>query len=180
MVKKVVIAAVAVVLVAGLAVYGLAANKPEEFHVQRSIYIKASPEKIYTYMSNFHNFTEWSPYERLDPQMKRVFKGPDAGKGAAYEWSGKGNAGEGRMEIVDATEPTRVSIKLHFIKPFEANNTVDYAIEPTTDETKVTWSMHGPNSFMSKLFQVFFDMDAMCGNDFELGLGNLKRLMEKS
>lgn len=179
MVKKVVIAGVALIVVGGLAVYGMAASKPDEFHVQRTIYIKASPEKIYTCLSNFHNCADWSPYEKLDPQMKRVFKGADSGKGAAYEWSGKGDAGEGRMDIVDASEPTRVSIKLHFMKPFEANNMVEYSIEPTTDETKVTWSMHGPSPFMCKLMQVFFDMDAKIGSDFEAGLGNLKHLMEK-
>ena len=45
--------------------------------------------------------------------------------------------------------------------------------------TSVTWVMHGPAPFMSKLMQVFMNMDNMIGKDFEIGLANLKKLTEK-
>jgi hypothetical protein len=40
--------------------------------------------------------------------------------------------------------------------------------------------LHGPTPFMSKLVQVFFNMDKMVGKDFEDGLNNLKTLAEAS
>jgi hypothetical protein len=39
--------------------------------------------------------------------------------------------------------------------------------------------MHGPANFMSRLIQVFINLDNMIGRDFEVGLANLKTLTEK-
>ena len=38
--------------------------------------------------------------------------------------------------------------------------------------------MHGPSPYVSKLMQVFFNMDKIVGKDFEDGLANLKVLAE--
>ena len=43
----------------------------------------------------------------------------------------------------------------------------------------LTWMMHGPAPFMSKVMQVFMNLDNMIGKDFEAGLANLKKLAEK-
>jgi hypothetical protein len=50
---------------------------------------------------------------------------------------------------------------------------------PQDDATNVTWAMYGPAPFMSKVMQVFMNMDNMIGKDFEIGLANLKSLTEK-
>jgi hypothetical protein len=39
--------------------------------------------------------------------------------------------------------------------------------------------MYGPAPFMSKVMQVFINMDNMIGKDFEAGLASLKKLTEK-
>jgi hypothetical protein len=39
--------------------------------------------------------------------------------------------------------------------------------------------MHGPAPLMSKVMQVFINIDNMIGKDFEAGLANLKRLAEQ-
>jgi len=46
-----------------------AATKPDTFRVERSVVINASPEKIIPQITDFHKWTDWSPYEKLDPQM---------------------------------------------------------------------------------------------------------------
>jgi len=51
--------------------------------------------------------------------------------------------------------------------------------DATNPTTNVTWLMHGPAAFMSKVMQVFINLDHMIGKDFEVGLANLKRLTEK-
>jgi hypothetical protein len=43
----------------------------------------------------------------------------------------------------------------------------------------VTWLMQGPAVFMSRVMQVFINLDNMIGKDFEVGLANLKKLTEK-
>jgi uncharacterized protein YndB with AHSA1/START domain len=171
------IASVIAVLVVG--VLGFAATKPDEFRVVRSISIKAPPEKIFPYVNDFHAWTAWSPWEKLDPAMQRTFEGPAQGKGAVYGWKGNGSVGAGRMQIAESTPSSRILIDLQFIEPFAAHNKAEYTFQPKGDTTEVTWSMAGPAPFVSKLMQVFVNMDRMVGQDFEKGLANLKAAAEK-
>jgi uncharacterized protein YndB with AHSA1/START domain len=175
-----IIAIVAVVLVIAIAVVLiLAATKPNTFSVQRAIAIKAPPERIFPLINDFHQWASWSPYENKDPAMKRSFSGAASGTGAVYGWDGNKNVGSGRMEILDASTPSKIIIKLDFLKPFEAHNTAEFTMLPQGDATSVNWVMHGPAPFLSKMMQVFMNMDKMIGKDFEIGLANLKGLAEK-
>jgi len=171
------IAIIVVVLLAGVLIF--AATKPDTFRVQRAISIKAPPEKIFPFLNDLHHFGAWSPYEKKDPAMKRIFSGPASGKGAVYEWDGDKNVGKGRMEISDTAPPSNVTIKLDFVKPFEAHNIVVFTLEPKGDSTGVTWAMQGPVPYVAKIVHVFLDMDSMVGKDFESGLANLKAISEK-
>lgn len=173
-----IILGVIVLAVAAVAAYA-AATQPDTFRVSRSLDISAPPEKIYSILSDFRRSGEWSPYEKLDPGMKRTYSGAVAGKGAVYAWDGDSNAGAGRMEIVEVAPAQSVTLKLDFIRPFEASNTVEYKLEPKGTATQVSWDMHGPMPFISKVMCVFVDLDKMIGKDFEIGLANLKTLAEK-
>jgi uncharacterized protein YndB with AHSA1/START domain len=178
MLKIIAIVAV-VVVVAVIAVLALAATRPDVFRVQRSASIKAPPEKVFPLINDYKQWAQWSPYETRDPAMKRTFSGPPAGKGAIYAWEGDKNVGSGRMEIVEVAPPTKVTIKLDFIKPFEAHNIAEFTLAPQGDATTVTWAMHGPTPFFGKVLHLFLDMDKMVGTDFATGLANMKALAEK-
>ena len=112
--------------------------------------------------------------------MKRRFDGAARGKGAVYGWEGNKNVGSGRMEILDASAPSRIVIKLDFFKPFEAHNTAEFTLEPQGGSTNITWAMHGRQPFGLKVMSLFFSMDKMVGKDFEAGLANLKSITEKT
>ncbi|MFI5000968.1 MAG: SRPBCC family protein [Reyranellales bacterium] len=172
-----IVAAVLVVVIAGILIY--AATKPDSFTVRRSAGVKASPDRIFALIDDLHGWAAWSPYEKKDPDMKRTFSGPSSGKGAVYEWDGNKNVGKGRMEIVETSTPSRITIKLDFIKPFEGHNTAEFTMEPKGDTTFVTWAMYGPSPYVAKVMGTFFDMDKMIGEDFEAGLANLKTVAEK-
>jgi uncharacterized protein YndB with AHSA1/START domain len=174
MLKKMAIAVVILVT----ALFGVAATKPNTLRVQRAASIKAPPEKIFPFISDFHRWGAWSPYEKLDPTMKRIYTGSVNGKGAVYEWEGQGKAGAGRMEITE-TSPSKVTIKLDFIKPFEGHNVAEFTLEPSGGSTNVTRAMHGPNPCLAKVMSVFLNMDDMIGKDFETGLANLKTIAEQ-
>ena len=174
------IAIIAIVLTAGIAgVLVFAWTKPDTFRVERSLAVKAPAGAIYPQVADFHRWTGWSPYENRDPAMKRSFGGPEEGKGATYAWDGNNNVGAGRMEILEANGPSKLRIKLDFERPFEGHNTAEFTFMPQGDATLVTWAMHGPAPFMSKVMQVFINMDSMIGKDFEAGLVSLKKLAEK-
>jgi uncharacterized protein YndB with AHSA1/START domain len=175
-----IIAIIAVVLAIAIAIILiLAVTKPNTFSVQRATTVKAPPERIFPLINDFHQWVNWSPYEHKDPAMERSYSGPESGKGAVYGWEGNKNVGSGRMEILDASAPAKIVIKLDFFTPFEGHNTAEFTMLPHGDATNVTWLMHGPASLMSKVMQVFINLDHMIGKDFEAGLANLKQLTEK-
>jgi uncharacterized protein YndB with AHSA1/START domain len=175
-----IIAIIAVVLAVAIAVVLiLAAAKPNTFSFTRATTVRAPPEKIFPLINDFHQWATWSPYENKDPAMKRSFSGAESGRGAVYAWDGNNNVGSGRMEILEASAPSKIVIKLDFFKPFEGHNTAEFTMLPQDDGTDVTWLMRGPAPFISKLMQVFMNLDRMVGKDFEAGLANLKRLTEK-
>jgi uncharacterized protein YndB with AHSA1/START domain len=174
-----IIAIIAVVLAIAIAVVLiLAATKPDTFSVRRAITLRAPAEKIFPLINDFHQWGSWSPYENKDPAMKRSYSGPASGKGAVYGWEGNKNVGSGRMEILEASAPSKIVIKLDFFAPFEGHNTAEFAMLPQGDATTITWLMHGPAPFMNRMMQVFMNLDHMIGKDFEVGLANLKRITE--
>jgi hypothetical protein len=167
---------VAVVIV--IAFVAFVATRPGTFHVDRSTTINAPPDKIFPLINDFHRWAAWSPFEKLDPDMRKTFGGSEQGAGAMYEWEGNNKAGKGRMQIIGSTPPSNVKIQLNFEKPFPSSNLTDFILEPSGDQTKVTWAMTGPSSFMIKAMGIFMSMDKVIGKDFEEGLANLKREAE--
>ena len=166
-----------VVIIAAVLIY--AATRPNDFVVSRSASIKAPAEAIFPLINDFRRWPEWSPFEKLDPAMRRTLSGADSGIGAAYAWEGNSKAGKGRMEITASVPFSQVSLKLDFEKPFRANNIVDFSLSPSGDATTVTWAMRGARPFIAKLMGLFMDFDNLIGKDFEAGLDNLRRLAER-
>lgn len=162
------------------AVLGVSWFQPDQFHYERSGIINASPGAIYPYLSDLHLGSEWSPYEKLDPQMKRTFKGAATEVGAIMEFEGNDEVGAGRMEIV-ATDPDRfVELELEFFRPFKGVNRVRYVLTPEPTGTRFTWIMTGKNPFLSKIVCLFLNIEKMIGDQFEAGIKNLKDVVENS
>ncbi len=171
------IALVVVAAIAALLIF--AATRPDTFRVERTARIQAPAEKIFPLIDDFHRWGTWSPYEKLDPEMKRTFGGSASGKGATYAWDSKGKAGAGRMEIVESSPSSKIAINLDFTSPMEGHNLAEFTLQPQGDATMVTWSMQGKSPYVAKLMGIFFNMDQMIGKDFEAGLANLKTTTEK-
>jgi uncharacterized protein YndB with AHSA1/START domain len=152
---------------------------PASFTVKRSLDIRAPADRLFPQIADFNAWSAWSPYEKRDPAMKRRFSGKPSGVGAIYEWDGNRNVGQGRMEILESTPPSKVRIDLQFMKPFKAHNVAEFTLEPRGQNTNVTWAMYGPLTVMSRVMGLFINMDKMIGKDFEAGLQNLKAIAEK-
>lgn len=169
----------AVIVAVVVAVLILAATRPPSFEVKRSLDIVAPPGRIYPLIADFREWGRWSPYEKLDPALRRDFSGAAAGQGAVYAWEGNGKAGAGRMEILEAAPERGVDIKLDFTRPFRANNRAAFHFDRVGEATRVTWSMQGAAPFMARLMGLFINMDRLIGKDFEQGLANLKAAAEQ-
>ena len=174
MIKKIVLALAAIVVVFVVIV----ALQPSEFRVTRSATIAAPPPAVFAQVNDFHKWDAWSPWAKLDPNMKKTHEGAPAGTGAIYSWSGNDQVGEGRMTLTESRPSELIRIKLEFMKPFAATNTTEFTFKPEGDQTMVTWSMFGTNDFIAKAFGLFMNMDKMVGGDFEKGLAQMKSVVE--
>lgn len=171
--------ALVVILLAIALLLVIAATRPDQFRIERSATIQASPERIFPYINDLHRWQAWSPYEKKDPAMQRSFEGPPSGLGATYGWNGNKNIGSGRMEICASVPSSRVNLKLDFFTPFKASNTAEFVLEPQGESTRITWSMQGRSNFTNKLMGLVFNFDKLVGKDFEDGLVNLRSLAEQ-
>jgi carbon monoxide dehydrogenase subunit G len=177
--KRILLGVAAAVSVLVIIVLGLALGQPDQFKVEREIAIAAQPAAVYANLDDFHRWEGWSPWEKIEPSMKKTYTGPATGTGSSYAWEGK-EVGAGRMTITDSRPAQQLTIKLEFTKPFEATNTTVFELSPQGTDTKVRWIMTGQNNFVGKIMGVFADMDSMVGKDFEDGLRSLKRVSESS
>lgn len=170
---------VGIIVLAIIAILAIAATKPNNSVVQRTTDVAAAPETVFALINDFHKWRDWSPWEGLDPDLKRKMSGAESGRGAVYEWNGNKKVGSGRMEIVEAAAPNKIAIKLDFLRPFEAHNMAEFTVAPQGQTSRVNWAMRGPSTFMTKVMQTVMNFDKMIGKDFEKGLANLKATAER-
>jgi len=156
------------------------ATRPPTFHVERSMAIAAPPERVFPHVNDFHAWTAWSPWEKIDPQMQRTYSGTPAGVGTIYAWDGNGNVGAGRMTITKSTPSSQIVIRLEFFEPFAATNTATFTFVPTPTGTTLTWAMDGSKNFLAKALHMVMDMDKMVGGSFEQGLAALAAIAERA
>ena len=171
------LAAVAAIVVIFLAVVAM---QPSDFKVERSATMRAPAPAAFAQVNDFQKWQAWSPWEKVDPALKRQYEGTKAGTGAVYAWQGNKDVGEGRMTITESKPAELVRIKLEFFQPFAATNQADFTFKPAGDGTTVTWTMTGQNNFLSKAICMFVDMDKMVGGMFEQGLTQMKTVVERS
>jgi hypothetical protein len=178
MIKKIILGVLAVVVLGIVAIAAAVSMQPDEYTVVRSATFDAPPEKVFEQVNDFRNWKAWSPWEKLDPNMKTTLSGPESGKGAGYAWIGNDEVGEGKMTIVESRPHESVSIDLEFIKPFAMSSRSDFAFRPNGDKTDVTWTMKGENGIVGKAFCLVMDMDSLIGKDFEKGFAQMKPIVE--
>ena len=173
MIKKILLGLVALIAIVLIA----AAMKPNEFRVQRSAAIAASPAVLFEQVNDHHKFENWNPWQKLDPTIKNTYSGPTSGVGAACSWVGNSEVGEGSCTITESKPGELVRMRMDWKKPMEGTSTVDFTFKPDGNKTVVTWSMYGPQPFIGKLMSLFIDCDKMCGDQFEKGLKNLEGIV---
>lgn len=178
MFKTIVLSVLVVLFVVAAVVAGIASTRPDDFSVRRSIVVDAPPQKIYPLVADFHRWPQWSPWEarsRHEAHVQRAGQRRRCCLCLGRLWQGRLR----RMEIKEASAPSKLSIQLDFLKPFEGHNVADFSFVPKAGGTEVTWVMYGPSPFISKVMGVFVSMDKMIGKDFERGLAQMKVAAEQ-
>jgi hypothetical protein len=144
-----------------------------QYTVERSRMVEASADRVYPLLADFHQWTRWSPWEDVDPDLRRSYGGAETGRGSTYAWSGNRKAGAGNMTITDAETDRLVDIDLVFEKPFKARNRTTFTLTAQGDATVVTWRMEGPRPLAMRLLGPLMNPDKFIGNDFDKGLDRM-------
>ena len=141
--------------------------------VERTARISATPEQLLPHIARLPEWTQWSPWEDLDPDLQREYTGEPGAVGSTYAWSGNRKAGSGTMRIT-GVDPDGVGIHLEFTRPFRSSNELRFVLTPEGEGTRVLWRMETPR----KLYTRFVTLDKLLGGDFETGLRKLKQVAE--
>jgi len=168
---------IALVVVIGILI-GVILTRPDDFRVTRSATFNAPPATVFEQVNDFRKWEAWSPWAKLDPNVKNTFEGPAAGTGAVFRWAGNNEVGEGAMTITESRPSELVLLKLEFIKPFAGTSVTEFTFKPSGDQTAVTWTMSGENNFIGKAMSLVMDCDKMMGGQFEKGLENMRAVVE--
>jgi Polyketide cyclase / dehydrase and lipid transport len=154
------------------------AGQPGQFSVSRWTKIDAPPGQVFPHVNELRNWEAWNPWGKLDPNCKMTYDGPPAGAGASYSWSGNNKVGSGRCTVTESVPDEHVHLRLEFFKPMVATNLSVFTFEPNGDQTFVTWTMSGKNSFGGKVFGLLMNCEKMCGSQFDKGLAQMKSVVE--
>ena len=173
---KIILIALACIVILILIV---AAMRPSESNVTRSVSIDAPPSLVFGYLADLEKFQEWSPWAKVDPTIKTQLEGPPDAVGSVYSWQAD-KLGVGSMTLTGKRPPDEVTYRLEFKKPFEATNQVTFTTKPIGNGTSVIWQMTGKNSYLFKVMGLFCNFEEMCGKDFDKGLADLKKISESS
>lgn len=173
------IAVVFLILVGVVLILGLIA--PKEISCTKEIVINKPLEETFNYVVLLKNQNNYSKWATMDSKMKKFYKGTDGTVGFVSGWESKNdNVGAGEQEITKIIKNKHIDYELRFKKPIEATN---YAHITTTaidkNHTKVAWGFKGDMSYPMNVMNLFTDMGEIIGKDFEIGLSNLKVILEK-
>jgi len=163
------------IVVLVVAVIGVAFLLPQHPHVQRDTVVSATPEQVFAIVNDMSRLTDWSPWVKMDPDIKLKFDGPANGVGAKMLWT-SAKLGNGSLTITQSTPFSEIKTALDFGAAGTSTSTFTFA--PSDGGTKVTWSFDtdaGMNP-IARYFGLF--ADSMVGKDYEVGLVSLKDLAE--
>ena len=165
------------VLAVGVVAAAFVATRPAAFAVERSATIAAPPGVVYDHIASLRAMDVWSPWVRMDANLKVAYAGPESGVGARSSWTGP-EMGEGRLTVTAVKPDREVEMRLEMLSPMAATNRIVFTLAPAGAGTQVTWRMEGRNGFVGKAIGMFVDMDGMVGGPFEQGLAALRGVAE--
>jgi len=153
-----------------LVILGL--KQPVIAETSKSVIIDKPVETIFEECVSLRKFVVWSPWTMKDPKMEVSFSDEDGTVGSWYKWKGNRKVGMGKMTILEIVPNQSIKIELSF--GFRSKSTALFSFKESGSGTLVTWSFEseiGKNPLKRAMIPT---MNKYIGNDFELGLQNLK------
>jgi uncharacterized protein YndB with AHSA1/START domain len=181
MIKKILVAVSALILLIVIALTVLTFTTPTEFGVEREVTINRPVNEVFSYVRLLKNQNDWGPWAKKDPSMKQETKGTDGEVGFVTSWDSKNEeVGSGAQEIKKVEPNRRMETELRFEKPFSSTAQSFITTDDAGDgKTKVKWGMSGSMPRPFNLLTLVMNFDKEVGKDFDQGLASLKSILEK-
>lgn len=175
--KKILIGLVA--LIALVLIIALFVKK--EFGAEVEVVINKPKQEVFDYVKYLKNQNEYSVWAKMDPGMKKEFRGTDGTEGFVSAWdSDNKDVGKGEQEIKKITGQDRIDYEIRFIKPFESTSNSYMSVEAAGEnQTKVKWAFSGSMAYPFNVMRLFMDMEKAISGDLQTGLNNLKGILEQ-
>jgi hypothetical protein len=152
----------------------------KDYIVERDITINKPRSEIYNYLKYLKNQDNFSVWAKIDPAMKKDYRGTDGSVGFVSSWESQNeNVGQGEQEIKAMKENESIDYELRFKKPFESTAAANIQIAGLGDtQTQVKWGFSGSMPYPMNFMMPFMNMDKMLGEQLATGLKNLKSNVE--
>jgi hypothetical protein len=138
--------------------------------------MKAKPDAVLAQIADLKAWKTWGAWQERDPGMKLSYSAQTTGVCAWSKWE-SAKEGNGKMTITAQTA-SKVTYALEF-PDFGMTSTGVMELLPDAGGVKVVWSDGGDLGMnpTNRWFGLF--LDGMIGPDFEKGLANMKKIVEK-
>lgn len=151
----------------------------KDYELSRTVVINRPKAEVYAYIRQLKKQQLWMPWFLNDPNFVIKYKGEDGKLGAASYWKGN-NKVEGIQKITKLQEGKLLETQLLFLRPYKSLSVNYMAVkELEPDRTKMVWGVKGVHRFPASVFMLFYGMERAIGKEFDTGLQNLKRILEK-
>lgn len=152
----------------------------KEYVVERNITIKRTKQEVFDYIKLLKNQEYYTVWSKMDTNMHREYLGTDGNVGAIMKWSSNvKNVGIGEQEIITINDSKSIDWELRFLKPLRSTCRAYMLIDTVSaNETKVCWGLDGRMGYPMNVMLLLMDMDKMLGKDLQMGLDNLKKVLE--
>jgi len=149
---------------------------PKELGTSQSIVINKSSYVIFEQVENLKFWSNWSPWQKKDPDMKQEYSENYIGKGATVIWESE-TAGNGKQTIVNSIYSESIKTEMKF-EGWDGKTIGNWRFEENDkNTTTVTWDLEG-----SELPFIIRPMGFIWGKgleeDYKTGLNNLKEYCE--
>jgi effector-binding domain-containing protein/uncharacterized protein YndB with AHSA1/START domain len=151
---------------------------PTEYHIKRSVTINAPHEMVFEQTAHFSNFTQWSPWSKLDPNMEQTIEGAEGTVGARLSWKGDPDSVGTGHQVITAVSPERVDMDLVFTEPWQDASKVYFEFASSDSVVTVTWGMDAESPMPENAVMLLMGFESMMHESYDAGLASLKERCE--
>lgn len=150
---------------------------PKTFMYEKSIAINAPIDSVWSNTNSLTALDSWSPWNDLDPKMKKETTGENGTVGSKQSWESE-IVGSGSQTITTIQPPVMIETDLEFVKPQKSQGKAYIKLLTDGTRTNATWGMTGSIPYPMNIMILFMNLEKDMGKDWERGLYHLKTLSE--